>query len=66
MNEPHTDASTPPSGYRIISHTEPAKDHDLAYLNKDFAWHQVKRGMNIIGASAREMWPIVMEIARKI
>lgn len=47
-------ADVPPSGY-CLQHG-PAREGDLAFHNQEGRWRPVRRGQNIVGACARELW----------
>ena len=59
-------ADKSPEGYRLVTIDEPAKNFDLAFYNHDSEWRPVTHGQNIVGASARVLWPGIMAVARRV
>lgn len=60
-------ADVPPEGYKVIDFHAKAQEGDMAYHQiHGGVWKPVRRGQNIIGASAHELWSGVMAIARKL
>lgn len=59
-------ADVPPAGYELLHSSVEAKQWDKAFFNRDSEWRTVQPGMNIIGASSRELWHMgIMALARK-